>query len=406
MKPSAAVLLAAVVALLLVAAVRGDDDCGSPESAAQDRARANPLKIAAFFSILVCGALGCSLPVLGRRVPALRPEGDVFFLVKAFAAGVILATGFIHILPDAFENLTSDCLPSDGPWKDFPFAGLGAMAGAIGTLVVDTVATGYFTRAHLNKDGAHGHGAISSSAAVVDEEKQAAAAASEEARRHDGGEHEVHVHTHATHGHAHGSAALVAAVGGAEDEKDTVRHRVISQVLELGIVVHSVIIGISLGASQDPETIKPLVVALSFHQMFEGMGLGGCIVQKNKTIGVFPCMYEHFKGWLYVPNWNFAKFKARSIVTMILFFCLTTPVGIAVGFGISRVYNENSPTALVVEGGLNSVAAGILVYMALVDLLAEDFMNPKVQSRGKLQLGINVSMLVGAGLMSMLAKWA
>ncbi|KAM3370970.1 hypothetical protein ACQJBY_012239 [Aegilops geniculata] len=101
-----------------------------------------------------------------------------------------------------------------------------------------------------------------------------------------------------------------------------------------------------------------------------------------------------------------AKFKARSIVTMILFFCLTTPVGIAVGYGISRVYNENSPTALVVEGGLNSVAAGILVYMALVDLLAEDFMNPKVQSRGKLQLGINVSMLVGAGLMSMLAKWA
>jgi solute carrier family 39 (zinc transporter), member 1/2/3 len=40
-----------------------------------------------------------------------------------------------------------------------------------------------------------------------------------------------------------------------------------------------VIIGISLGASQDPSTIKPLVVALSFHQMFEGMGLGGCIVQ-------------------------------------------------------------------------------------------------------------------------------
>ena len=44
-------------------------------------------------------------------------------------------------------------------------------------------------------------------------------------------------------------------------------------------MVHSVIIGISLGASEEPSTIKPLVVALSFHQMFEGMGLGGCIVQ-------------------------------------------------------------------------------------------------------------------------------
>ena len=51
------------------------------------------------------------------------------------------------------------------------------------------------------------------------------------------------------------------------------------QVLELGIVVHSVIIGISLGASQSSETIKPLMAALSFHQFFEGMGLGGCIVQ-------------------------------------------------------------------------------------------------------------------------------
>jgi solute carrier family 39 (zinc transporter), member 1/2/3 len=101
-----------------------------------------------------------------------------------------------------------------------------------------------------------------------------------------------------------------------------------------------------------------------------------------------------------------AKFKLRSIVTMVLFFCLTTPVDILVGIGISSVYNEVSPTALVVEGILNSVAARILIYMALVDLLAEDFMNPKVQSRGNLQLGINVSMLVGAGLMSMLPKWA
>lgn len=51
------------------------------------------------------------------------------------------------------------------------------------------------------------------------------------------------------------------------------------KVLELGIVVHSVIIGISLGASESPETIKPLLAALSFHQFFEGMGLGGCISQ-------------------------------------------------------------------------------------------------------------------------------
>lgn len=46
-------------------------------------------------------------------------------------------------------------------------------------------------------------------------------------------------------------------------------------------MVHSVIIGIALGASESPKTIKPLVAALTFHQFFEGMGLGGCIAQVN-----------------------------------------------------------------------------------------------------------------------------
>ena len=44
-------------------------------------------------------------------------------------------------------------------------------------------------------------------------------------------------------------------------------------------MVHSVIIGIGLGVSESPETIRPLVAAITFHQLFEGMGLGGCIAQ-------------------------------------------------------------------------------------------------------------------------------
>lgn len=51
------------------------------------------------------------------------------------------------------------------------------------------------------------------------------------------------------------------------------------QVLELGIIVHSVIIGIALGASQNIKTVRTLFGALTFHQFFEGMGLGGSIAQ-------------------------------------------------------------------------------------------------------------------------------
>lgn len=101
-----------------------------------------------------------------------------------------------------------------------------------------------------------------------------------------------------------------------------------------------------------------------------------------------------------------AKFKSRSAAIMAIFFSLTTPVGIGIGIGISSTYNENSQTALIVEGTLNALAAGILIYMALVDLLAEDFMNPRVQSNLRIQLGANVSLLIGAGCMSLLAKWA
>ncbi|GMI77036.1 zinc transporter 1 precursor [Hibiscus trionum] len=207
----------------------------------------------AIASILVAGAIGVCFPLLGKIVNALRPEKNLFFIIKAFAAGVILSTGFIHVLPDATENLTSPCL-NENPWGNFPFTGMVAMAASIGTLMVDVFATSHYTKSHLHKTQQIKNG---------DEEKT--------------GENENHlsVHTHATHGHAHGSISMLQR----SDSAQLLRHRVVSQVLELGIVVHSVIIGISLGASESPKTIRPLVAALTFHQFFEGMGLGGCISQ-------------------------------------------------------------------------------------------------------------------------------
>ena len=101
-----------------------------------------------------------------------------------------------------------------------------------------------------------------------------------------------------------------------------------------------------------------------------------------------------------------ASFKLRSVISMGLFFSLTTPVGIAVGIGIMSGYNENSPTALIIQGLLDAVASGILIYMALVDLLAQDFMSPRLQSSSKLFLATNISLLLGAGFMAVLAIWA
>ncbi|KAI3800443.1 hypothetical protein L1987_28534 [Smallanthus sonchifolius] len=305
-------------------------------------------KLIALASILTAGALGVCLPFIGKIVPVLSPEKDGFFTIKAFAAGVILATGFIHILPDAFESLTSPCL-KEHPWGDFPFTGFVAMMATILTLLFETSSAAYQLRSQSEKP-AGGHG---------DEEQNL---------RHIS---QVAAHTHATHGHTHGSISGLSQVD---------RYRIVSKVLELGIIVHSVIIGLSLGASESPKTIKPLVVALTFHQFFEGIGLGGCIFQ--------------------------AEFNSLAATSMGAFFSITTPLGIVIGILITNIYKENSSTALIVEGVLNSASAGILIYMALVDLLSPDFMNPRLQKNKMLQFLSNVSLLLGAGLMSLLAKWA
>ncbi|XP_077253446.1 zinc transporter 5-like [Tasmannia lanceolata] len=325
-------------------------------SADPNKSKALHLKLAAIASILAAGAIGVCLPILGKSISVLRPDRDIFFVIKAFAAGVILATGLIHILPSAFESLSSPCL-KENPWGKFPFAGFFAMLSAIGTLMVDTFATSYYKRSNFSK------------AQPVNEEESGGEEELGERSSH------VDVHTHDGHGHTHG----LAFVSQNMKSTDLIRHRVISQVLELGIVVHSIIIGISLGASEIPHTIRPLLASLSFHQFFEGVGLGGCIVQ--------------------------AKFTVRTRAVMVIFFSLTTPVGITIGIGISSIYNGNSPTALIVEGIFNSASAGILIYMALVNLLGADFMNPKMQQNWKLLLWANASLLLGAGCMSGMARW-
>ncbi|CAD5333995.1 unnamed protein product [Arabidopsis thaliana] len=266
-----------------------------------DKTKALPLKIVAIVAILVTSMIGVAAPLFSRYVTFLHPDGKIFMIIKCFASGIILGTGFMHVLPDSFEMLSSPCL-EDNPWHKFPFTGFVAMLSGLVTLAIDSIATSLYTK------------------------------------------------------------------------------KFVADVLELGIIVHSVVIGLSLGATNDTCTIKGLIAALCFHQMFEGMGLGGCILQAEYT--------------------NVKKF------VMAFFFAVTTPSGIALGIALSSVYKDNSPTALITVGLLNACSAGLLIYMALVDLLAAEFMGSMLQGSVKLQLNCFGAALLGCGGMSVLAKWA
>jgi zinc transporter 1/2/3 len=91
---------------------------------------------------------------------------------------------------------------------------------------------------------------------------------------------------------------------------------------------------------------------------------------------------------------------------MTTFFTLTTPFGIAIGACIASGFDASSPAALIVEGVFDSVSGGILIYMALVDLIAADFLNKRIQCTRIMQVLSYIALFLGAASMSSLAIWA
>uniref|UniRef100_A0A6V7QQ47 Uncharacterized protein n=1 Tax=Ananas comosus var. bracteatus TaxID=296719 RepID=A0A6V7QQ47_ANACO len=108
-----------------------------------------------------------------------------------------------------------------------------------------------------------------------------------------------------------------AAAHGDEEDASHPRHDVASDHIPgLGIASRSVIIGLSLGASQSPCVIGPLIIASTFHQFFEGFALGDCISQ--------------------------ALFDRLKEVLMAFSFTVTTPAAMVLG---SWLHQPTIPTA-------------------------------------------------------------
>jgi zinc transporter 1/2/3 len=94
---------------------------------------------------------------------------------------------------------------------------------------------------------------------------------------------------------------------------------------------------------------------------------------------------------------------------MCFMFSVTTPVGIVMGMILFSVtgYDDNNPNALIMEGLLGSFSSGILIYMALVDLIAVDFFHNKMMnSKPWLKKASFIALTLGSTAMSILALWA
>lgn len=100
--------------------VRDDDDAAEPGQCADTNeydGRDN-LRILAVFMILISSAIGSFFPLLSSKYSFIRLPNWCWFIAKFFGSGVIVATGFIHLLEPASDALGNKCL--GGTFANYP----------------------------------------------------------------------------------------------------------------------------------------------------------------------------------------------------------------------------------------------------------------------------------------------
>ncbi|KAL8399547.1 hypothetical protein RB594_000076 [Gaeumannomyces avenae] len=359
-----------------------------------------PLHVGALVIVLVVSFSASAFPLLARALPPrLRVLPAFFFAVRHFGTGVLLATAFVHLLPTAFSLLSDPCLSSF--WvNDYP-----AMPGAIalaGVFFVTVIEMALQPARHMTPGGGSGGdgggggagGCMSAAPSPASNDAPAADGTvtlgrrlsnvrgvagditPAEPARAAGAEKEGAAPDEERQQHLPGPTQLTPQQ---KHQKDILQ----CMMLEVGILFHSVFIGMTLSVSVGQKFVI-LLVAISFHQMFEGLALGSRIAAIAWPEG-------SWQPWL-----------------MSLAYGCTTPIGQAIGIATHTLYNPGSEFGLVLVGTMNAISSGLLVFASLVELLSEDFLSDESWRvlRGRRRVTACLLVLFGAAGMSLVGAWA
>ncbi|KAK4207050.1 zinc-regulated transporter 1 [Rhypophila decipiens] len=375
------------------------------------KARSSPpesnigLRISALFVILVTASLTTLFPVVTTRVHLFHVPLYVYIFARYFGAGIIIATAFIHLLDPAYEAIGPyTCVGLTKGWKGYSWPPSIAMASAMLIFLLDFGAEWYVERTFGLE---HQHKAVEETTPVPDN-RSAPSGHPLRSRQLSIVSHHSHQFLHSadqddelshpepedaesTAGEEKAAVAErdveivpspTTSIAARETERGFRSQIAAFMILEFGVIVHSVIIGLNLGASGDEFTsLYPVVV---FHQAFEGLGIGARL-----SVIPFPPRFT----WL---PWSFCAL-----------YGLSTPLSLAAGLFIAKAYDPASFTASIVSGVLDSISAGILLYTGLVELLARDFLfNPDRTRKTKRICFMLGSLFLGLFLMALLGKWA
>ncbi|KAK9467093.1 Zinc/iron permease [Lipomyces arxii] len=334
-----------------------------------------PLHIGAVAIVFGVSSCACAFPLLALHVPWLHIPPRFLFTVRHFGTGVLLATAFVHLFPTAFLFLTDPCLPSFWHTEYPAMAGAIALAAVFLISVVEMVFCHGGSACNLNE--------MSDLVSVRSDRSRASVRSGFQLQRMVSNNEEIIADLTAPRNRM-SEKRRVDVVEESDDGEGT-QQRAMMQCLflELGILFHSVFIGMALSVEVGSDFIV-LFIAIAFHQTFEGMALGSRIAALN-----WP--NKSVKPWL-----------------MALAYGCTTPIGQAIGLATHTFYDPDSQTGLLLVGIMNSVSAGLLTFTSLVDLLAQDFLSEESWSvlRGMRRYFACTLVFMGAFCMSLVGAWA
>ncbi|KAJ5808950.1 hypothetical protein N7474_010219 [Penicillium riverlandense] len=319
-------------------------------------------RISSIFVILVVSSVFTFFPVVSKRMPGWKIPHSVYLFARYFGTGVIVATAFIHLLDPAYESIgPGSCVAVSGNWDQYSWCSAIVLTSVVTIFLLDLAAEVYVEQKYgIHKDE-------NATSTFI--------------------RHEHHLDVQPAPELTQPAKDLKRADSWRSEGDSMMAERSFRQqiaaflLLEFGIIFHSVIIGLNLGVTgSEFATLYPVLV---FHQSFEGLGIGA-------RMSAIPFGRHTWLPWILCSLYG-----------------LTTPVSIAIGLGVRTTYSPDSKTAAIVQGVLNAVSAGILIYSGLVELLARDFLFDPCRTKQRSRLLYMVfCTLLGAGVMALLGKWA
>lgn len=299
------------------------------------------------FAILAAAFLGILLPLLGKRVKSLQVDDYVYSIGKSLATGVVLGVALVHMLLPGNESLSSEELPSSIRQHT---QSLAFTVSVLSIMAMHSLEVLIRSR--------YGHHSPPSSGTRTE--------TSHLLRSHLGEGENLHPTEHL--------------------ENQETDHRIVSAIfLEFGVSLHSIFVGLTVGVSHDVELLT-LVAALCLHQFFEGVAIASRLAE--------------------------APFSASTEYLFAAIFILSAPLGAAIGvmFVTEHLVSTSGASYLLTQGILDSVCAGILLYIGFQLLFIDFYKDLETHGRtlrfpGFFKFSMLSALWIGAGVMIAIGRY-